>query len=715
MYKNKNSELILIFAIASLFVIANIAWLWLFRMDQLLDIDEAGYLSYSLVDYNAFISNGFMGWVKTIVAPSIQAPLTTALTSVVYMIFGPKIFIGFVIMVFFGVATIAASYYLGNFVGDARLGLMTGILVATCPLVINYARSYSFALPAAAVTTMALLALVRSKQLTNIKWSVVFGLCVGLMPLARTMTIAFIPGLIIPVALYIVMKSDNRWLRIKNTTLAAVVGIVVAAIWLVPNKNGLAVFQYLTSFGYGNRVVEYAAAHESRGVLQNLTSWPAWLETIQYAVNSIYLPDAILVLFGFGLSLILFLKMSFINKAHQTCVVAINSKMFSVFIFIIWCFIALASSQNKGTGFLLPIVPAMFLMSVWAIMQLNHGKWSNAAITGIIFVVSAISSVPLMYLTSPIAKPWVVNIPIFGGAKVTDGCGNIQGYLSAGGYHTSNPVLPIDAQTSKQWVRASLATAQRLRQVNANSAAFGFRGYVYNVNTVTLQHWLANQKGLSLIQIEPVVTGDSKAGYLQWLTKGDAARAFTLVTAQKGQGDILPAVTDKYMDEAAREAGFLPLSSMLLPDARIITFWERRSPINIDFTKLKPIDKTTLYSIDMINNSNSEEQKYQIKLNSKNNDFCNIEGWAVDSNAGLPAGGVFFNIDGKVNIPALYGIERQDVADSYKNKNYKYSGFSGNLAIYSLSKGEHVLLVKVITHDKKHYYQLDRKIIIIIK
>jgi hypothetical protein len=263
---------------------------------------------------------------------------------------------------------------------------------------------------------------------------------------------------------------------------------------------------------------------------------------------------------------------------------------------------------------------------------------------------------------------------------------------------------------------ASVITSQRLTQLNGNYVltAFGFRNHLYNVNTVNLQQLLAGRSELPVTQVDPEATGDSVAGYVQWLTSGDAANSRLLVTASGCQGDFFPTVNDKHMAEAAQDIGFSPISHMSLPDARIVTLWERHVLTDINPDELKFVDKNTTYSIDSINGLILAEQKQPAIIDSKSDDFINVNGWAVDSNAGLAAGGVFLSIDGKTDIPTFYGDDRKDVAYGFKNKNYRYSGFSSSLDISSLSKGQHTLSIKVVTADKKGYYQPDQRVVFTI-
>jgi hypothetical protein len=86
-----------------------------------------------------------------------------------------------------------------------------------------------------------------------------------------------------------------------------------------------------------------------------------------------------------------------------------------------------------------------------------------------------------------------------------------------------------------------------------------------------------------------------------------------------------------------------------------------------------------------------------------------LTGWAVDAENESVAGGVYVDIDGKL-FPAFYGVERQDVADSYGIPSYRYSGFERAIPLSEIGAGAHELSVIVLSADKTKYYQPDKKV-----
>lgn len=79
-------------------------------------------------------------------------------------------------------------------------------------------------------------------------------------------------------------------------------------------------------------------------------------------------------------------------------------------------------------------------------------------------------------------------------------------------------------------------------------------------------------------------------------------------------------------------------------------------------------------------------------------------GWAVDDAAKRVAGGVDVVIDG-TPMSAEYGSPRKDVATALKKPEYAAAGFVLALPSGQLAKGQHTVVLRVISNDKKTYYQ----------
>jgi hypothetical protein len=123
---------------------------------------------------------------------------------------------------------------------------------------------------------------------------------------------------------------------------------------------------------------------------------------------------------------------------------------------------------------------------------------------------------------------------------------------------------------------------------------------------------------------------------------------------------------------------------------------------------LQKVPGATSFSVDTINNQSLP--KGSVVVNSATTPKLIIAGWAVDGQAKAPAGGVIFSIDGKSEMTATYGGERSDVAAALKEPNYKMSGFGIAIPTQSLEKGKHTIVMKILTSDKKGYYEPNQKL-----
>jgi hypothetical protein len=121
---------------------------------------------------------------------------------------------------------------------------------------------------------------------------------------------------------------------------------------------------------------------------------------------------------------------------------------------------------------------------------------------------------------------------------------------------------------------------------------------------------------------------------------------------------------------------------------------------------------STLFSVDVINNQVAPQN---VVIEAKHGDGVYIAGWAVDEKAQREAGGVFVEIDKRLLIPALYGLDRPDIATHFHNERYRPSGFSVFFAALALEKGRHTLSLKVIAADRRGYYDTGYKAILEIK
>ena len=123
--------------------------------------------------------------------------------------------------------------------------------------------------------------------------------------------------------------------------------------------------------------------------------------------------------------------------------------------------------------------------------------------------------------------------------------------------------------------------------------------------------------------------------------------------------------------------------------------------------------EATIY-IDTVNKQ-VPSAKGPVVVNAQQTPQIMVNGWAVDKTAQSPAGGVVMIIDGNVEVPTTYGAERPDVAKFLNNPNYAKSSFVGWINVSTITKGQHILSFKVLTADKRGYYEPANKITLSIQ
>ncbi len=108
----------------------------------------------------------------------------------------------------------------------------------------------------------------------------------------------------------------------------------------------------------------------------------------------------------------------------------------------------------------------------------------------------------------------------------------------------------------------------------------------------------------------------------------------------------------------------------------------------------------TKFSIDKINGKIVNIREAPIEISDME---LIISGWAIDLPAGLPAGNVIVEINGK-QFMASYGLSRKDVAKAFKNDIFGQTGWEIKIPTNSIGKGKKSVSLKIISNDNKSYF-----------
>ncbi|WP_409563174.1 ArnT family glycosyltransferase [Hyphomicrobium sp. MC8b] len=537
-------------AIVVSFIILNGLWIRFNRYGGALDIDEAGYLYLATSDFLGYLNGGIYGWFSAVFSPSSQAPIQPALASILFVIFGPDPYLGFVTSILCTAAMIAVTYLMTATISSRSAAVLAAGLVATCPLIIGFSRAFEFVPAASLTSTLALYCLVKSDRMESKPWSVLFGVASALLPLSRTMTLAFLPGLVLGALVYVGAKKENRQVRLLTLALSLTLAVFIMATWFIP--NGKYVFPYLLNFGYGARSTEYGPAGIS------IFSILGWHRTATDFFHAIQFPLAVIVLIGIiGASL---------SAARAQYSDLLKSPQIPLIVFVLFAFAALSSSSNRGWGFLGPLISPVMIIAAIGITKIFREYPAYKAIS--LTSLSALCALPVLLMTIAPDRQFLAKIPSVGDVTMIDTRSNLLIYQSASGEPTAS------LETGKAWRRLSETLAFKYRNVTA--IAFGTRHLFFNTNTLSLDQLRLLGRGISNYQFDPVGERNDLPRYIAWLTSPPVSTSCVLFTSTSKTGDFFTKTFDHVaMEQAAKAAGFQRADSMAMPNGALLEVWKR--------------------------------------------------------------------------------------------------------------------------------------------
>lgn len=538
-------------------------WVATYRDGYPLNIDEAAYITIGLNDYFGFQDGGLGGWWDAVQGQAPNAPLVPALTSLVHVV-EPGVLQGFAVLGGFMVLLGLAIYGIGERLAGPRPGAVAALVAMAAPGVLAFAHVYIFALPVAALLACAVYALLRSEGLQRWRWALLCGVAIGLMLLARTMAVAFVPALLAAAAVALLAAPpERRDLRRGAVSLGLLAGaaLVVAAVWYWPNLA--TVVDYLTEFGYGDKSAEFGAHH-------SLLSWSRWTAVAAEMTDAdLLLPLAALVLAGLaatGFAAVRAVARAGDRRAALRRLAGRDAA--TVAIVVTGGYLALTSSRNAGFGFTLPLSLLLLPLAAIALQ-----RFRAAAVPAVIALatIAALNLAAASNLWSDLSRERRLSVPTLGSPPWVNG---VHYALADIRTQVAGPETRF-SERDRGWLRADkLLAARLLREPGPPVVAFASRSHILNTNTVGLaavQHFRRPLPMAQLVADE----GDSVRAYLRRLTDPRYGVPKVLVTMSSTAGDYWPRVTQAHAEHAARRLGFRLVHTLTLPDGREARVWSQ--------------------------------------------------------------------------------------------------------------------------------------------
>jgi hypothetical protein len=546
-------------------IVLHVVWLVRFRRGYVTEWDESGYLQFSLSNFDALHDEGLWTFAKTVGGRGTFGPLLPFVTSLAYPIVGRGIFGSLLVLPLFFAGLVGVAFGLARQFVRNSWAVVAALAVAAIPAVVDYTRLFHFALPTTACMTAALWALVRSEGFRRAGWAVAFGLFVALTLLARTMTVAYMPGLALAAATPFLLPGPQLRIRLRNLAISAGTIGLVAGPWYL--RNARSVYDLLLGSGYGEGATPFGHHYP-------VASWGYWTKELRLDLSYLGLPlaGALLLFFGVALAFLVARHPRLIRAGLPRSTRAAG--VLALVLVVLEGYLVLTSSRNEGTGFALPWLPALVVLAVTAAASVP-ARTVRVALAGVLVVVSFGAIVSKSGWVEPLAKVRTASVPGFGRVIVTDGRGLIQREVAGDGYDIGPVTQPLPALHRRWLPLARDVVGWSLRRAEQQgeplSLTLGFDDRIFGNSRLILAAQLWFHQYLPVHYLRSFTDGDTVASYRRQLLLPSPKNA--LITGEPPPSGST--ITRRKVEVAARSLGFTPVKSFTLPDGRTIRIWWR--------------------------------------------------------------------------------------------------------------------------------------------
>lgn len=558
----------LVVALAAL----HVWWLFRFRNGFAVDIDESGYLWFAFHLHDELNADGLLGVWHGFQREGWVGPLLPTVTALLEVpAAGTRIVPAMVVQLLFFAILLLASYGIGRRLLDQRAGLLTAVVVATLPGVTDFVRTYHLVIPSTAMYALATYALLASQRLRRRAWAVGWGVALGLTLLSRTMMIAFVPALIAAAGwMLIVDRADVR--RIANLGLGLLAFAGTSLLWYATSWR--LIFDYLLRAGYGDESASYGP-----GLSRFSTEY--WTHELTGAINSsLYLPLAGTLLVALPLAA----AGAVAGRSRRSrrpgaisewaCRAVRSDAVVPAFV-VFEGYLALTSTRNAGTGFVVPLLPCLIALGVVAGLSVPW-RWARFTFVTALSLVAAFNVVMKADVVAVASEVRTLELPVFGPATLTNGQGYLHQHLAnAAGYQLGPPTRWLP-ERDKAWLELYEEVDTYVDGLPGAGARVRLAAVepLLNASALRLFAYRGGNSGADLGHVD-TKGRDTISAYRRFL--GVELPDLLLTTSRDGAQFGAP-ITQRLVEAAATSLGFELVKRFPIPDGRELRVWSCCDP-----------------------------------------------------------------------------------------------------------------------------------------
>jgi len=379
-----------------------INWIWLVKDTVPPRWDQSGHLIESLKIYDIFTHPSLDIFQRLAEVSNYYPPFFQMCTTPLYALFGKSADVAVMTNILFLAILLFSVYGIGKKLYDQNTGILAAFFISFYPAVYSMTRTYLLDFALIAMVALSIFLLLKTDDFTNTKYSIFFGISLGLGLLTKWSFAFFIGPAILFIIVCILIKSiDIEKMRLniksylitsfkilfnskrtKNILVLSLIGLLIMSFWYIPN---------FTSF------TQKLTKYSDYGVIEGDAELYSFESNTFYLFYLINFQTTFLAFIVFLVGLYLYIK-----KKDKFLLLNIFCILIPLLIFT---FIS-----NKDGRYTMPIIIYFALISAIGFIKQNN-KILISFIVGVIFIFGMFQFIHAGFGISEIPKEKVIKFP----------------------------------------------------------------------------------------------------------------------------------------------------------------------------------------------------------------------------------------------------------------------------------------------------------------